>query len=415
MSLEKLLRGTRGLLLAASLGVSGCTSALPTIPRNIPLEQRTQQEISHILSEVESDIPLFTSSGAIATGLSNISRATEEEVQRYGYKPITFTLPDGTIIRALYKPGNKDFPIIIGTFGFLSDQRAHASHNFMKVVDASPLSAYNIVIVDHPTSAPFYCDNGEVSWGGIEEGYILTEIAAQLKQQYSASSVHLIGISMGGTGVIHAAYRGRGIINSAMAFSPVTDYTDVPGDTLRGIREKSFFGPSFFSVMGEINEFGLGQLVAGFNEVVRKNKRCKGKKIPPEELEDLLLKTKRYQSPERLTRLLEPYMYDKILPQKFPRTIQEYLVFNDANLVAQPIRVPLYVVHANDDTVVGSHHWYRFMLAAQGNPLITGMITPDSGHWGYAATYGQNWVGCMIKTYIDYWSKDKLTLDKKCF
>lgn len=413
MSLEKLLQNTRGLIFAASL--IGCGTTLPSLRSHIPPEQRTQQEIGRVLSSVESDVPLFTSLGAIATGLSNITRASEEEIQHYGYKPITFTLPDDTIVRALYKPGKKDFPFIIGTFGFLSDKRAHASHNFMKIMADSPLFEYNILIVDHPSSAPFYCDNGEVSWGGIEEGYFLTEIAAQLKQQYQAKSVHLVGISMGGMGVIQAAYRGKGIIDSAIAFSPVTDYTDVPGDTLREIREESFFGPSFFSVSGEVNELGLGQLVDGFNEVVRKTKRCNGKPISPEELESLLLKTKRYQSPERWSNLLKPYIEDKILPEKFSATIPEYLVLNDANLVAQHIQTPLYVFHAHDDTVVGAHHWYRFMVAAHGNSRVSGMITSDGGHWGFSAAYGREWVGCVIKTYVDYWSKDKFTLDKKCF
>jgi len=90
-------------------------------------------------------------------------------------------------------------------------------------------------------------------------------------------------------------------------------------------------------------------------------------------------------------------------------------VVNDANLVAQHIQTPLSVFHAYDDTVVGAHHWYRFMVAAQGNKNITGMITPDGGHWGSAAAYGREWVGCMIKTYVDYWSQPRFALEKRCF
>ncbi len=313
---------------------------------------------------------------------------------------------------------------LIGTFGFLSDVKANAVWNFLEIVEDSPLREYNLLILDHPTSAPFYCSNGEASWGGIEEGYFLTETARHLREEHGASSVSVLGVSMGGMGAIHAAYRGEGMIDSVIAFSAVTDYLDVPGDTLRELREQSAFGPAHWNLNGALNAFGLRQLIGGFNETLRRQD-CPKSHVKEHELEEIFLSTPRYGSNEKgkkndsgkksyLELLLGPYLEDGIAA-KLPGTIEEYLQYSDAARLAQLIKVPLLAVHAYDDNVVPVSHWYRFRLAARNNEKVLPLLTADGGHWGHSQAYGDSYVGCLISTYIDYWTQEKIKLREACF
>ncbi len=408
------------------------------------------------MEELDSETNLLAADGSIATATANSARASEEVVADYGYKKVQFDISFDVssqpkahfaTIEGLYKKGETDQPLIIGTFGFIADKMAPPPFQFMRIAEHSPLHGYNILILDHPTSAPFYCANGEnggASWGGIEEGYILIEVAKQMKEQleqegHLAQTIHLVGNSMGGTGVIHAAYRGKGIIDSVIAFSSVTDYTDVPGNTLRHLRKDSAFGPSFASFSDYLNVIGFRILLGGFEDIITSDTRCREKGLDKiagkdnqdkdnqysqdgqnnlkSQVEQLYLGTPRYNNSELMKTLLEPYVRDAIFPQQKQEavTIQEYLVMCDANAIAQKIAIPLFVVHAHDDPVVPNSHAYRFRVAAYGNKFVAVKITEDGGHWGYSAYYGPDWVGCFIKTYIDYWSKKEFRLEERCF
>ncbi|MBI2146790.1 alpha/beta hydrolase [Candidatus Woesearchaeota archaeon] len=408
MNLEQLIQCGRTAGLLAML--TGACSPELRIQNNIA--QRTQTAFFSIADKLEQDIPLFTTNNNISTGLANLHRAGAEDLR--GYLSLEFTLDEGTRIQGIYKPGEPATPLLIGTFGFLSDTRANAVYNFLQVVEDSPLKDYNMLVLDHPSSAPFYCLNGALGWGGIEEGYILVEVARIMKEKYHPSSVHLLGISMGGTGVIHAAYRGEGIINSAIAFSTVTDFTDVPGNAFRNTEAESAFGPRFFNIQGQLNQEGFHMLWRGFDEFIEKQRICAGKKrIGFRQLDEAYISTSRYRNEARMKIWFEPYLQDHIV-STVPQNISEYLVLSDANIVAQHIQVPLFVVHADDDEVVPAHHYHRFRLAARGNRYVGGEITANGGHWGFSAAYGREWVGCLIKTYIDYWSQPDFIVNQKC-
>ncbi|MBI4453297.1 hypothetical protein HY636_01520 [Candidatus Woesearchaeota archaeon] len=395
------------MMITAGLALACCSSPI------ISYSKRDQTQLTDLLQQIDANLPIITQDANLATGLSNYQRLQNYELSEY--KPIQFTLPNGTLEDGIYKQGESTAPLIIGSFGFFSDVHANAVYNFTHIVREEVLQDYNVLILNHPSSAPFYCANGEASWGGIEEGYIIIEIAKQMKEQFGISHVHAIGVSMGGNGVMHAAYRGKRVLDSAIAFSSVTDFLDVPGNTLRSLRNDSEFGPTFWSITGWLNSIGMKMLYDGFEEERKKNPACKGKPFTLEEIETIYLTTPHYANAERMKEYLAPYIADKILPEKMPSSLEEYLSMSDTTHIASSIQIPLLVVHAHDDAVVSEHHYYRFMLAGRENPFINGIMTTDGGHWGFSAAYGTKFVACLIRTYTEYWSMPKLKPESKCF
>jgi len=395
------------IIITVGLTIACCSSPI------ISYSKRNQTQLTDLLQQIDANLPIITQDANLATGLSNNRRIQDDELSEY--KPIQFTLPNGTLEEGIYKQGESTAPLLIGSFGFFSDVHANAVYNFTHIVLEEVLQNYNVLILNHPSSAPFYCANGEASWGGIEEGYIIVEIAKQMKEQFDIPVVHAIGVSMGGNGVMHAAYRGKDVLDSAVVFSSVTDFLDVPGNTLRGLRDDSEFGPAFWSFTNWLNNIGMEMLYDGFEEERKKNPACKGKFFTLEEIETIYLTTPRYANAERMEEYLALYITDKILPEKMPSSLEEYLSMSDATHIASSIQIPLFVVHAHDDAVVSEHHFYRFMLAGRENSFINGIITTDGGHWGFAAAYGTKFVACLIRTYTEYWSKPKLKLESKCF
>ncbi len=369
------------------------------VPRSLHFKQKTDStySLTEKINAIKSNWLVLTQNGHLATLAANRTRASDADVK--AYTPISFNLPDGTTIAGRYRYVRDNCPLMIGTFGFLSDARAHASRNFMNIVKHPYLHDNNILILDHPTSAPFYCVNRQASWGGIDEGYILTEVARQMKEKYHAHQVHLIGISMGGLGVIHAAYRGQGIINSALAISAVTDPLDLPGSALRSLQSDGPFGKRFWDFTVLSHYFGLQTLWKEFRKIVGQSPETSVPNIAG--IADLFLGTKRYSN-KLMENLLAPYIKEGIHHRKIPQTLEEYLVASDAVSIAPAITTPLYLLHANDDSVVLPAHYYRFMLAARGNKKVQGMIMPHGGHWGFTSAYGTRWMAEIIATHNQY-------------
>ena len=414
MHLERIVKSLTNAIVIGALS-SGCSS-LPSIPSSIPLEERTQDQMNEIISHLDRDYPTIMRYGPLSTGWSNMTRASEEDLTQY--VPVSFKLPNNTLSSGLYKNGESSKPLIIGTFGFLADKMSQPAHNFMQVTCAPQLSGYNILILDHPTSAPFYCANESFGWGGIEEGYILIEVAKRMKVEHEQSSIHLVGISMGGMGVIHAAYQGEGIINSALVFSPVTDYADVPGNAVRLLEPNGLFGSR--GSFDLLNRVGLEMLIVGFNDCVDnyiKNNETDSaiQRIESPVFDSALLDTERYVNKKFVATILRPYINKKTFPDRLPRNVSEYVSMCDATRLAQDIEVPLYLIHAHDDPAVSDAHFYRFMLAAKGNKFIRGTIFDDGGHWGFSAAYGREWVASIIKCYAEFWSDKEFKVDPKCF
>ncbi|MBI5003122.1 alpha/beta hydrolase [Candidatus Woesearchaeota archaeon] len=383
-----------------------CSAAIPE--ENRPLEQRNQATLAEIIYSVDRDVPMITKSGPLSTTLANPMRVSEK--QKQGYEEIEFSLSHNVHVGALVKIVDPNGPYIISTHGFLSDKEAHAVRNYLSIGEY--LLDFNHIIIDHSTSGAFVAKNGQPGLGGIEEGYILTEIAKQIKKQ-GATSIHLFGVSMGGAGVLHAAFRGKESIDSALVFSGVTDLLDVPAAALRSLTKEGLCGTRYWNWSTINASIGLHSLLPP--QFIEAQKISQYQNLSFDSTCEFYLQTTRYNNTEYLEELYAPYISGKILPDRLPETTREYLAQSNAALIADHIEVPVFLVHAADDPVVAPAHFYDFMLAAGANPMIKGTILPDGGHNGFSAAYGKKWEACVIKTDVAYWSQEKVNFDKECF
>lgn len=386
---------------------SQCAAAIPE--ENRPISQREQQTLKEIIDEIERDVPVITASAVLSTALANPTRVSEK--QKKGFTETVFELPYEIKVGALVKINDIHAPYIISTHGFLSDKESHAVRNFLSVAQKY-LQAYNVVIIDHPTSSAFVRANGQPSFGGIEEGYILKNVAQQIKAN-GASSVHLFGVSMGGLGVLHAAFQGKGTIDSVLSISGVTEPLDIPATALQAVTPDGECGETYWSLSRLNTAIGLHSLLPSLLDVVHTFPEYKN--ASSADICDFFFKTKRYENKEYMKELYAPYIERKILPDRLPESTIEYLAQSNASLIAQHIEIPVFLVHAADDPAVSPAHYSNFMLAAKENDLVQGMLLQNGGHNGFTAAYGKHWEACVVKTVIEYWSAEHLTFDKECF
>lgn len=406
------MKKNRVIALATALGMyavlrSQCAAEIPVENRDI--SQREQQTLKEIIDEIERDIPIITKSAVLSTALANPTRVSEK--QKQGFVEQEFILPYNIRVGALVKITDPHAPYLISTHGFLSDKESHAVRNFLSVAQKY-LQAYNMVILDHPTSSAFVAANEQPSFGGIEEGYILKNIAKQIKAE-GASSVHLFGVSMGGLGVLHAGFRGKGTIDSVLSISGVTDSLDIPAAALQAVTPDGACGETYWSLSRLNTAIGLHSLLSPLLDVIHTFSEYKN--VSSADICDFFFKTKRYENKEYMKELYAPYIEGKILPDRLPGSTTEYLAQSNASLIAPYIEVPVFLVHAADDMAVSPVHYYDFMLAARGNDFVQGMVLRNGGHNGFSAAYGKQWEACVVKTAIEYWTAEHVTFDKECF
>ena len=156
--IENVVRKGRELGLLALLTV-GCTSPV------IPYSQRQDHNLVRLLQEIDADTPFLTQEAISSTAISNLWRIGDDELP--DYKPIQFTLPNGTIEDTLYRQGDSTAPLLIFTGGFFSDVHAYALYHFTSIMREEVVQNYNVLLLNHPSSAPFYFSNVEVILCGI--------------------------------------------------------------------------------------------------------------------------------------------------------------------------------------------------------------------------------------------------------
>lgn len=405
------------IALAASLGI--CTVASTPYAAEVPVEnrelsQRDQRTLKEIIDSIRRVVSPSAASPIASTISSNPRHVSEK--QKEGFRETEFVLPYGITVGALVKISDPSAPYIISSNGFLTDTSffsdtgtgAYAVGNFLGVAQKY-LQEYNLVILDHPTSSTFIAANGEPSFGGIEGGDISTKVAEQLKAD-GATSVHLVGVSMGGLDALHAAFRGKGTIDSVIAISAVTDPLDIPAGALRAVTPSGACGKLYRNGSTLNTAIGLGILLKPLLHTLSEYSDASVADIC-----DFFFQTERYQDESYMRELYAPYIAQKILPDRLPKNTVEYLAQSNASLIAPHIEVPVFLIYAKGDPAVSRVHYDNFMLAATGNDFVQGNIYRHGGHNGFSAAYGKRWVGCVIQTNVDYWSAEHVTFDKECF
>jgi pimeloyl-ACP methyl ester carboxylesterase len=386
MTLESISR--RGFMA----GVAGVMTSCVSFPRARPSEK-----VHHPGTEVHKyarEPAIISSDPDLAAGVSNMTAISSEDIK--DFKEIKFNMPHDTLVRAICK-GRPGKPLLIVSPGGFADKMGYSSNTMLNIYRKTPLHEYSLMLVDHPSSAPFYCDNGELSWGGVEEGFHLTQIADEMKQRLRPSSIHLIGISMGGNSALQAAYLNQGGIDSVLALSPVSDYLSVPGNMLCQLENDSRFGACYQSSFTKA--IGISMLLSHFNEIQEKFKDCRP--VTEEMLDDLFVGVGRYQDQRYMAAIFDKHLKQSLVGFA-PYSLSSYLTASDAVRVIPYLETITTIIHAEDDNVVPVDHSRRLILPSYENSKVHVAITEDGGHFGFLSAYGMQWMGCIIKSQVDF-------------
>lgn len=151
-------------------------------------------------------------------------------------KPVRFLLNSGVQVSGMLalKDLSKKRPLIIlrlGIFGQADDMQAETFIYKMLFEQ----SHYNFLILDNSSNLHFLNNNPEqLSFAGYDEGLQNLEIAKLLKDTTQpiarlVSSLHLVGVSLGGHGVMYANIKNQenlAPIDSFMAFCPLIQFNE---------------------------------------------------------------------------------------------------------------------------------------------------------------------------------------------
>ncbi len=170
-------------------------------------------------------------------GFSSILRQTQIDfdfIKSPRIKKILITLPNGLKVHGLLalKPDKEPRPLVLIQCGLTCNTLTSGSPKspLMHLFDESP---FHVLLVGSSTSAEFAIANQRFYVGGFQEGQTLYQVAKWLRTKESGlsevtSSIHLLGLSLGGHAVLYATLfnddpDNEKLIGSSQSLCPVVD------------------------------------------------------------------------------------------------------------------------------------------------------------------------------------------------
>ena len=314
-------------------------------------------------------------------------------------RKVVVQLADKTVLRGFLalKPGREKRPLVIFRCGiFCSSGDSSDRVMLMHLFDEGP---YNVLTVANMTGADFVRDNGYIAMSGLDEGRQLIELGQLIRNSplnRFVSSMHMVGISLGGQGIFYAAQMndanlwqdGKPLYASALAISSVVDLQESVNDLFNNPWKGRLARSLFFSEIKEVVTAlpGIGRIFS--NPAIAPNQ------IPSAVAQQAFL---HYSMLDRKW-LMKPYqdahMYN----------VNEYWAMNDfARYLNVPMRTPLLALAAEDDAVVNTEHNTSRLVTALGtNPRsnLAAITIPNGTHGAFGLVYGWDIAGTLLRTHI---------------
>lgn len=381
-----------GLAVAAS-----CLCCLSLAPNAVAVDVSSCD-----VPQPESRMP-----GFFSTVMSSLGEGLNSE--KYSSHDVAFTLPDGTKMGGLFfgAPGGSNQPLLIATFGMLTSRWGDAAGAFVKLAQAGKIKA-NVLVLDSPSSAPFYLENGKsISLGGYDEGQHLIQLAKQmqadkLKGKYDFSSISLLGESLSGPGVVYAmledARTHQDLFQSAITFNSVVNsqksigtYLAYTGHPLQGVSAPD---PTFTGKLLVRSAWG------GFDSRLKKMD-APATGVSLNKAGDFM-----YESFSKRLQIEGASVKNGNLawnPEIKTGSVEAYLASENFEPALSHLRGTgsvLTMVQSQNDEVVLPSDASNIAAEQKENPNLQTVTTPKGGHWGYFSAYGETWVADMINTAI---------------
>jgi hypothetical protein len=213
-----------------------CAVTHPAPEADAPETGRERVQRALVPSMSRGGIPVF---GTLVTAISSLpflgGLAKDDDLFT---EEIRVELSDGTTVGGLFydhrRHTRRPEPLVMMSFGLLQDRWGTEVAKIRQLYqDPDRFVQSDVLVLDHPTSGPFFAENGQLSPGSYDDGRMWLEVAQFMREKLEPPSIHAFGVSMSGQTVLHAlaedARRGLGLFTSGLALSIAPDFRRNPG------------------------------------------------------------------------------------------------------------------------------------------------------------------------------------------
>lgn len=255
---------------------------------------------------------------------------------------------------------------------------------------------FNVLTLGSTTGHDFESDNETLSFGGYQEGRQLIEMARYVRQHKEissrVSSIHVIGVSLGGHGALYASlfnrYLGEGkLVSSFLAGCPVVNLESSVRQLYTGGGLVGRVAHSrLFEQIGELAHKipVLGKLIEG------RPRREKLYEVLSEQALEVYRDFTRDES-------LRPYPYQRVWVDRVEKLWDVNNFLKVQHLVQSPT---LIFSSANDPVVRTEENTARLAALTNRSAAIQIVPLPKGGHCDLWAAYGWETMGTLWRSWV---------------
>jgi pimeloyl-ACP methyl ester carboxylesterase len=345
-------------------------------PLELPVPPPAERSMEALMGELEA-IPSRIHSTPWAEprkGLADLSTfvlTQSYDAATYGYaypapfRETTFDTPDGVRIAASVAVHDTPRPALIVVHGLFTTRRF--DYVRAPAVRAFYGWGFNVAAVDLRSFGLTGLMNEAPSTGGWKEGEDLIAVAREMKE-LGSTSVGLLGISLGASSVLNAAHledAEKLLDGGILAVSPPAD---VGQATERLSRDVPLKHPGY-----ALNYAFRAMLLA----------RTRGARWPD------------------VSRLSDAL--DKVSAAYYEIDVEEIRRRSSAANHIANAKVPVLVLHPEDDHVIPVRHARKLAEAAAGNELVRVWTLPGGGH-GALDAIDKRWTYTVYRRFFERWA-----------
>jgi len=340
-------------------------------------------------------------------GDSGLSAIIQQSNIDYNYldnkkvKTIEITLPTGIKISGIIALQDRTTrrPFIVIQCGIVCDSNDSSSQRWplMHLFDES---RFNVLILGSSTSAEFGIKNKMTVTGGYQEGIHLYQIAQWLKSEASQlnnliSSLHVIGLSLGGSGALYSALYNDNLphasndssrFQSALAICPVVNLEASMNNVLGDSIAARFLQNQIWKTLQRM--FGKVPIIDRLLPDKKRPNTDKMKQIVVESSLEFHQEMDRVENPD--------YIFGS-----HPKTKEDFWADNEFQTFAELVKTPTFLWSSSDDPVV---------LPIENSLTITQANHPDSpisvlnldlgSHCAFNISYGWDVTTVLLRSMI---------------
>jgi hypothetical protein len=331
-------------------------------------------------------------------GLVNFGIVKYEVFEHPYVKRLLVTYRDGKKTHGFIglQPGSTPRPMVILKCGLTCDGQDGAANTnfFMNLFDQSE---FHVAVLANDSSALQAKTNNQMMFGGFHESLQILEFAkfiqstADFKQK--VSSVHLAGVSLGGSAALFSGLRNdqlrpgadKGILSSLIAICPAVD--------IHGSMKALFNGELVGEVMKEIVWQEMQEsapYLLDAQDLVGEGRRPASNQKFIEYMGEVA--TRYYQINHRLY---------NVLP--FPTSTQDFFAYNNFLSYSAGLKTPLLVMASADDIVVDPTVNVDELAAqphVESNDNYSILKLKYGSHCGMSSVYGLPAVATTMRSFV---------------